>query len=160
MRRLASLLLLLTFSACATQGYQLDPQQSVERTTKKYTLFFTNCARRPGYEYKKSAAQIIRCLRLYGYDAFHTDQKINVVVTVGQFDEPNSVEAERLARDIKSNPRLSALKPIWSTTDEAFSVVEIAMLKRTLAQDKPYGQVYVPREWERNPPGKRPARKR
>jgi len=126
MKKIILLVILIATGGCSTSQYALNPEYSIMRAGKKFTMFFANCREARGADtksdsglksrdmsFRERASVLVRYLRNSGFNAFHVDQVSNVVVTVGQFNEAESSEAQRMIFQIKSHPRLRVLKTYW-----------------------------------------------
>lgn len=153
MNRFFLILFLFAAAACSTPTpvQQLRQGDSIEHANKKYTLLLVNYTERSDYDFRKAAAGLVEFLRGCGYPAFYTDQKVNVVVTVGQFDENETEAADRLVKSIMADSRLKAIEPLWKRNRNPFTALEVPVLKKTLTQNKPWGRLIKPNEVKPSP---------
>jgi len=131
-KRAGTILLVCVLAGCSF--YALNPRRSIARANKKYTIFLVNYMRRAGYNYESEAAKLVGLLNAEGFPAFYTHQGINVIVTMGQFNEPRSFEAERMVRNLKARMPLVTVK--WASNPDTFKLVDIAILKKSIGVRK------------------------
>ena len=132
MKHAVAILLACVLAGCSF--YALNPQRSIETASKKYTVFLVNYARQSGYNYESESAKLVDLLNAQGFPAFYTHQGINIIVSMGQFNEPRSFEADRLVRNLKARMPLVAAK--WASNPDAFQMCEIAILRKSIGTRK------------------------